>query len=342
MLEKPNIPDDLIISRVQEEYDLHVAALTFLPLGADVNSAVYRVDVTDGAAYFLKLRRNFDELLVTVPLFLKSQGIKEILAPLETNSKRGWTDFGEYKLILYPFIEGGNGFELALADQHWRTLGRALKQIHAAALPAEIYQRLQKETFSPQYRESVRSFQQQVERQTYTDSVAIKLAEFMRLKRDEITRLVDRTEQLASTLRSQPVELVLSHGDLHGGNVLLGKNGEFYIVDWDGPMLSQKEHDLMFIGAGFFPNDFVQVWNAPMEEVPFYEGYGETKINLLALAYYRYDRILNDFAAYCEALLLTEAGGADREPSYETFVRNFDPGNTIEIANKTYKLLEKS
>ena len=40
MLTKPNIPDELIISRLQEEYGLHVTSLTFLPLGADMNAAV--------------------------------------------------------------------------------------------------------------------------------------------------------------------------------------------------------------------------------------------------------------------------------------------------------------
>ena len=35
MLEKPNIPDELIISSLQEEYHLRVAELAFLPIGAD-------------------------------------------------------------------------------------------------------------------------------------------------------------------------------------------------------------------------------------------------------------------------------------------------------------------
>src|ERR1051325_9889247 len=101
MLEKPNIPDELIISSLHEEYNLHVIQLTFLPLGADTGTVVYRVLTVDGTVYFLKLRKGFNEIVVTVPLFLKSQGIREIIPPLETNSKRGWADFGEYKIILY-------------------------------------------------------------------------------------------------------------------------------------------------------------------------------------------------------------------------------------------------
>ena len=77
MLEKPDIKDELIISRLHEEYDIYVAQLTFLPLGADNNSTVYRVVTDDSAAYFLKLKKVFSEITLAVPLFLKSQGIQE-------------------------------------------------------------------------------------------------------------------------------------------------------------------------------------------------------------------------------------------------------------------------
>ena len=40
MLTKPDISDELIISRLQEEYGLQVASLTFLPLGADLGAAI--------------------------------------------------------------------------------------------------------------------------------------------------------------------------------------------------------------------------------------------------------------------------------------------------------------
>ncbi len=115
--------------------------LTFLPLGADEGSAVYRVVADDGTAYFLKLRKGFEEITVTVPLFLKSQGIQEIIAPFETKSKQGWADFGAYKMILYPFIEGKNGFEMELSDSHKRTFGAALKRIHTAKIPLELKRR---------------------------------------------------------------------------------------------------------------------------------------------------------------------------------------------------------
>ncbi len=344
MLEKPDIPDELIISHLQDEYGLHAAELTFLPLGADLGTAVYRVVAEDGTAYFLKLRKGFNEIIVTVPLFLKSQGIKEIIAPFETRSKQGWADFGEYKMILYPFIEGRrpefiegkDGFDMELTDHHRRTLGAGLKGIHAVQVPPELKQLIPQETFAPNWREGMKSFQAQVENKVFDEPIAAKLAEFTKSKRDEITNLVERAETLASELQSQPLELVLCHTDIHGGNILISDKDEFYIVDWDNPILAPKERDLMFIGGGID-----EIWKTKREETLFYKGYGKTDINLSALVYYRYERVIEDLVVICEQLLLTNEGGADRERSYGWFTSNFEPGNTIEIAQKTDKLLKK-
>jgi spectinomycin phosphotransferase len=149
MLEKPDIPDELINSRLQEEYRLRVAASTFLPLGADLGTAVYRVLAEDGTTYFLKLRKKFNDVIVRVPVFLKESGVQEIIIPYETRSSQYWADFGEYKIILYPFIEGKDGFERELTDQHRRTLGAAFRKIHSAQIPLELKESIRKETFSP-------------------------------------------------------------------------------------------------------------------------------------------------------------------------------------------------
>ena len=330
MLEKPNSPDDLIISRLQEEYNLRVAELTFLPIGADMGTVVYRVAADDRAIYFLKLRIGFDEIVVRVPLFLRSQGIREILVPFETKSKKRWTDFGKYKIILYPFIEGKNGFQMELTDHQKRHLGSALKAIHSTQLPPELKRLIPKETFSSQWREIVKSFQEQAETMPFQDYNAAKLAQFIKSKHSEIDHLIERTEQLASELQFKPLDFVLCHTDIHGANILIMENNDFYIVDWDNPLLAPKERDLMFIGGGID-----NIWKSQKDIAIFYEGYGKAEIDLKVLAYYRYERIIEDLAAYGEQLLLTDEGGSDREQAYKRFTGNFEPGSTIEIAETT-------
>ncbi|HET6821601.1 MAG TPA: hypothetical protein VFH34_03070, partial [Anaerolineales bacterium] len=136
-------------------------------------------------------------------------------------------------------------------------------------------------------------------------------------------------------VQSQSLEFILCHTDIHGGNILISDSEELYIVDWDNPLLAPKERDLLFIGGGID-----NIWKSEREEAVFYEGYGETEIDLKALAYYRYERVIEDLVVTCEQLLLSDEGGADRERSLGWFTSNFEPGATIEIAQKTDRLLK--
>jgi spectinomycin phosphotransferase len=336
MLEKPNIPDELIISQLQEQYGLQIVQLEFLPLGADLGTAVYRVIASNGTAYFLKLRKGFEEITVMVPFFLKAQGIQEIISPFETKSQRGWVDFGVYKMILYPFIEGQDGFDRELTDEHKGILGAALRMIHSAQVPPELQRLIPKEAFSPKWRERLKSFQALPGDKAFDDPTAAELAEFMRFNQMEITQLIARTEELAAELQCMPLELVLCHTDIHGGNILIRTDGRppvLYIVDWDDLLLAPKERDLMFVGSGID-----NIWKTKQEEAVFYEGYGKAEVNGSALAYYRYERVIEDLAIIAEQLLLTDEGGADRERSYGWFTSNFESGSTIDIAKKTDQL----
>lgn len=335
MLEKPNIPDELILALLLDEYGLRAAELTFLPIGADTGTIVYRVTDREGTVYFLKLRKNFNEVSVRVPLFLKEIGLNEIIIPFHTKSKQYWADFGEYKIILYPFIQGKNGFEADLTNEHRRTLGAALKRIHTAQIPPELKKLIRRESYSSQWRQEVRWLQEHVKSESFDDPTAAKLAEFVRSKQNEISQIIERAEDLALELQAEPPEFVLCHTDIHGGNILISDEGQLYIVDWDDPILAPKERDLMFIGAGID-----NLWRSTRQLVMFNDGYGKLKTDKSAIAYYRYERVIEDLASYGAQLLLTDEGGADRESAYRRFTSNFEIRSTIWIANVSYKLTQ--
>jgi len=338
MLEKPDIQEEKISACLQKEYGLSVLHLTFLPLGADVNAAVYRA-VAEGVAreeraYFVKLRRGlFDEIAVTLPKFLSDQGIEQIIAPIATTTGQLWATLGDFTVILYPFVEGHNGYEVTLSDRHWGDLGAALKRIHTTAVPPALTESIPQERYSPQWRESVKSFLARVEGERYADPVAVKAALLLQTKRAEIENLIARTEQLALALQARTLEFVVCHADLHAGNVLLAANDTLYIVDWDNPILAPKERDLMFIGGGLMGVGRTP----PEEETLFYPAYGPTSIDSSVLAYYRYERIIQDIAAYCEQLLLSDEGGEDREPSFHYLASNFLPDSVLAIAYRADK-----
>jgi spectinomycin phosphotransferase len=329
MLEKPGIQDEQIIAYVRDAYGAHIAQIAFLPLGADPNTAVYRAVAADTTAYFVKLRSGaFDEMSVALPKCLYDQGIAQIIPPLTTKTGQLWVNLGAFTVIVYPFVEGRNGFEVAFSDRNWRDFGMALRRLHTAIVPPALTQRIQQETYSAQAREKVKMYLSHIEGSAFADGLAAKLAAFLRAKRAEILDLVGRAERLARALQAQPSALVVCHSDAHAGNILIDADDHLYIVDWDNPILAPKERDLMFVGGG----QGFRGHTALEEERLFYQGYEPTQVDPAALAYYRYERIVQDIAAFCEEILMTTVNGEDRAQSLRYLMSNFLPNQTIEIA----------
>jgi spectinomycin phosphotransferase len=334
MLEKPELKDEKIINCLRDEYGLSVEKVSFLPLGADLNTAVYRVATNDETVYFLKLRRGeFDEATVTVPKYLSDLGIKQIIPSLTTQTGQLWASLAPFKVILYHYVEGHNAFEKNLSHQQWIEFGAAIKRFHTADIPWAITNSIQRETFSPQWRDSVKMFLKLIEEETFDEPIAVELAAFLKTKGYETLELVKQAERFAQILQEQPPEYILCHADIHGWNLLIDINGALYMVDWDTLIFSPKERDLMFIGAGLGDSGYTP----QEEEALFYQGYGQTNINQIAIAYYRYERIIEDIAAYCEQLFLSDEGGEDRKQSLEYLKSNFLPNGTIERAYQSDK-----
>lgn len=329
MLERPDLEDKELIASLQHSYGIPVVQVMFLPLGADFNTAVYRAVADDQPPYFVKLRRGlFDETSVTLPKLLSDQGVEQIIAPLATKTGQLWARLHAFTVIVYPFVEGLNGHRVALSDRHWRDFGAALKQLHTAFVPPTLARAIQRETYDAHGRNQVRRFLLCLDGSTFDDHTAIRLAAFLKLKRHEIIELVERAERFALALQAHAREFTVCHSDAHAGNVLIDSNDHFYIVDWDNPIFAPKERDLMFVGGG---QGFIG-YTPQEEERLFYEGYGQTQIDPIALAYYRFERIIQDIAIYCEQIFMTAGGAEDREQSLRYLISNFQPGDTIERA----------
>ena len=331
MIEKQSLSEELIINCLNSDYGIEVAKFKFLPIGADMNASVYKAETYDRRSYFVKLKRgHHHNLSVEIVELLHNAGIREIIPPIKTLLGQSTQRIEDFTLIVYPFIEGQDGFSCNLTDNQWFDLGKALRQVHEIDLPSSIQNRLRKEAYSPKWREAVRSLYIHIEAKPTGDEIALKLLKFMTENMPAIRGLVDRAEQLGQKLQGQSPKFVLCHSDIHGGNVLINGNDTIYIVDWDDPIMAPKERDLMFIGGGV-----ANVWNKPHEEKSFYRGYGKTEINSTILAYYRHERIVEDIAIYGRELLLTRAGGEDRSEMYKQFIGMFEPRGVVDIAFET-------
>jgi spectinomycin phosphotransferase len=334
MLIKPEIEDETIIACIRQEYGLRIVQLVFLPLGGDLCTAVYRVVEEDGTPFFCKLRcADFEEISVELPQFLSGQGIAEIIPPLVTNAGHLWAELGKYKIILYPFIEGTSGFEIKLTADQWTAFGTALKRVHTISVPPAISRKIQRESFSSEWRDQCRNVIKRLDEETFDDPITAGFAAFVQPKRETFIDLLERAERLAETLVSRTIEFVLCHTDIHPGNLFIESKGTLYIVDWDYPMLAPKERDLMFIGGGQGYKDCSE----QEEEMHFYQNYGETTIDLDAMAYYRCERNIIDLCVESGRIFSSTLSDQDRAQSLEIVTWLFLPGGSIDMAYKAVK-----
>jgi spectinomycin phosphotransferase len=331
MIENPNIPADAIDACLRRDYGIEPAAVEFLPLGFDFSAAVYRVTAADGRVYFLKIRfAPLNSLSVTVPRALNAASVPEAVAPLPAITGAHWGEIDGHAALLYPFIVGEGRYEMTLTPDQWRSFGAILRRIHDAPLPDEVAASIPRETFVPHagYSAAIGAVDALIAGREFGNAYDRQFAEFWKAHQSTIHRVHQRAIQLGRMLQTNPPRFVLCHADIHKGNLLREPDGRLHVVDWDQPILAPKERDFVFILGGD-PDALTA------DESLFMKGYGAADIDLLALAYYRYEWCVQDIGSFGETILLTPGTGDDtKRDSIYYFTLMFAAGERIEAADR--------
>ena len=331
MLAKPSLRDEKIIASLCEHYGIETRALEFLALGNDTYAGVYRVTDARGENFFLKTKRGaFPNLSLTLPRYLYENGIAQVVAPLPTRAKELCARVNDYALILYPFIHGENGMRRELTATQWREYGSIVKQLHDTKLPTQFENEIERETFTPKWGEMRDAVEQKIFARAFQNGIQQTLGALWCEKRDIIETLRVRTLNLAHRLQTQTHEFVLCHADIHTGNVLVGDDGNLYIVDWDQPILAPRERDFLFI-----IDSVIAARVTREQQALFFHGYGKSKINLDALAYYRCDWAMYDICEFAaRVILLPDATVETQADALKWFRVQFQPEDMVDLAMK--------
>lgn len=332
MRENPNHDLDLVTANLKTHYGIETAAIDFLPIGYDYNSAVYDVTAKDGTHIFLKIRTaEIAEAGLKIPRALTERGIANILSPLPNLSGNLWSsidDDGLVTLILYPFVRGQSAMNVGLSDHQWREFGLTLRAVHDSGLEEQFRAQVPIETFGLPSAALVRRMIAMPE-SVRVESPAVEA--FARLwdgRAQQIEELLVHVETIGQHLQDRPFTTVLCHADIHAANILVGDDDRIWLVDWDGPKIAPRERDLLFIIGTHIARTV-----EPREEDLFFEGYGPTTIDPLALTYYRYERIIEDLGEIARHILLDDESSEEARAADATLALSFfDPGRDIDQA----------
>lgn len=329
---------ETVIACIESQHGIDIAQFEPLDSGADPDAAVYRLVSSRAERWFLKvIRGEVPGRLLAVAHWLASSRSMQVVAPIALPATgalalpcQGCT------LVLYPYLEGVDGWSTTLSQSQWQALGASLRALHDSELPEHLAAGLARETFSDRWRRRLIDFLDGSRRPAPSDPAAKGLAALLRDRRGPIEALSHRAGQLARGFEARAVELRLCHGDIHAGNILVTPDGQIHLVDWQTLILAPRERDLMFIGGGVGG-----VWNTAHESPWFYEGYGDSPIDRELLAYYRCERIVQDVVVYCEQLFMSDQGGDGRMRSLRQLAVQFEANNVVEIAQATDAELPK-
>ena len=329
MLTRPNVADDRIIHALRQGCGLAVDSLTFLPVGNDFRAWSYRLD-SGADSYFVKLRRGeLKPSLLRVPHYLRALGIANVVAPLPALSGGLSSPLGgDFSLILYPFIEGKSAWGMALSPAQWTAWGQVMRKIHAAPVDSQLAHVLERERYGVKWLDAVADVEDSLRQGNFASHYQSTMLRVWRENADEIETCKARFAQLGARLADENPPCVICHADIHTANIIIAHDGEIHIVDWDECLLAPRERDLMFfIGDG----------HAAAHEAAFLAGYGGGEVDRSALAYYRYDWCLQEFADYGERMFLSsDVGEEDLALSLREFKRLFAPGDVIQRAHEAF------
>lgn len=334
MLERPKLADELIIEQLRASWGIDALALEFLPIGNDARAWSFRVTAQSGE-YFLKLRRGpVNRASLIVPHFLENCGIDNVVAPIRADSGQlharlnGNAGNADNALMLYPFIAGESEWDMRLTSAQWRDWGRIMRSIHDAPIPLALADEIPHEVFALKWLDKIERIEAVLTRGDHEGEVAATVAQIWRDNADVINLCRSRYLSLGARLEDEAPEFVLCHADIHPANIIIDSAGAIHIVDWDEALLAPKERDLMF---------FIDDGRSEANTDAFLAGYGDHAVDPLALAYYKYDWVIQELGDYGERVFLAAAiGDSEGALAEREFARLFAPDDVIDRARRAY------
>jgi hypothetical protein len=255
----PALADGDLTERIEQAWAVAVASLEYRPVGFGSHHWVATDDL--GVRHFVTVdelgsdSRTGNEVstlglhlraALSAALDLHSLGCRFVVAPRRTTAGDPLIQFDGYAIALFPFIEGHSfSFEESFGPADRERVLELVVALHG--MPIGVIH-------APAADRFVVPWLDQLGQSTDADagSNGPHAAAVSRLLIDneaEIRRLTARYQALVSRYQSDPGPLVVTHGEIHPGNVMATPTG-WMIVDWDTILLAPPERDLWNLAQG--------------------------------------------------------------------------------------------
>lgn len=327
--------DERLAGWVAADFGLTVVSAVPVGYGADATAELWRATTTDGGEYAVKLSGGGTPAGLVVTARLARRGVPGIVAPRVSREGGVCTVHQGRRLSVVPWVSDERALAGGMRPAHWRAYGEVLAATHAVAvtdqlagLPGEDHTHTAVGAATREMDRRLRAADDRtVDR--WTRAVAGR----WRKAADDLTTLLDRVDRLGAELRACPADLVVCHGDPHLGNLLLGGDGQVWLIDWDDAVLAPRERDLLFVLDGVLA--FAPV--TPAEQAAFFEGYGPAQPDPVRLAYHLGVRALDDMSSWAGDVADVERPEADRVRALRIVDGLLSPVGLVSLARRALR-----
>lgn len=312
----PNIDENLIISTIHENYDIHLKSLKFLPIGE--GGWAYKGIGDDAREWFIKLSRVDTSNVGQVTQYLHDKvDLPFVLSTIATKHGNSASIANTF-LTIFPFIAGDILGNRQITQQQLIEIANDLGQLHRAPATPQISRSLPHETFQ-KFQDRVPTLLYEVSSKKGSDLFIQRLDEQIQSKRQIIEKILNYSRQFSKYCQNQNYGMVICHTDIHSYNIMQTVQG-LVMIDWDGTMLAPRERDLMF-------------WKNKANTNPdFLRTYGDYQINQNLINYYSYEWVLQEFNDFIGRILDPALNSDAKEHALNLFIELFNPNDVVENA----------
>lgn len=310
-----DLGDEELAKAVEAGWGVVTATAAYLPVGY----GSHHWDVRDeaGARWFLSLDvlapddpgAAYRELggALELAAHARESGCDFVVAPVRGRDGTLLRRVGEgYGVALYPYLPGeAGGFEDRLGRDDSRAAVAMLAALHAVAPPAAG---VRVDTLQVPGREHLTAAVNRLgAAASWSGAYGDRLHEAIDRHVDDLTALLRRHDELVEAAGPQEQRQVLTHGEMHGGNLLRSADG-LRLVDWDTALVAPPERDVWML-------DVRTDGRASAD----YQASTGRELEPLLLDRYRLAWFLADLAVYLDFLGRSFEETADTLWSWEAF-----------------------
>ena len=305
-------------------YDLPLQSITFFPEGED--SYGYIVVSETGKKYFAKASTSVPNSRLHVAFLLWHKcNILGVVAPLETQEGVLSVPWEDFRVALFPFIEGKSRWDLwkigkDFTDSTLSQTGALLATIHGCPDTIASDDLTVAKYDLPLRHELHTVLEAPTQKIPSQNQYQKQLLEALAAHESAVLETLERYDSLGRSAAALQTPFVITHGDPTPGNLILDTENRLFLIDWDGVCLGPPEKDLVsFTGERF----------EVVLERYLTERQCDISLHADIFGFYIYEWTINEIRDYGTKILFKNSDAKQNEYDWESLQDYLPPNREL-------------